>query len=147
MNLFLIDILIHMWILWTLLTVLYFVYIGKKEQQVYRDEIEHIVLQSIRPYKGSLVGVRVNVPTKEDGLTSMINHRLLYFSITVSLMLLMVIILNLHQPGISKLIWENMALMTIVGTIEFFFFFYIILYYIPVGRSEIESAIAEAYSL
>lgn len=160
-----INIVIHMFILFVFLSLFFFFYISKKEQEKLNQEVDILsgkipgILSSIKKNdKNHIIQwdiLKKNTEIEKsindidlDGYIEKNNKNLKYLSIIIAICMLFlsfgVYFYNRNNPNldISYIIKENIIIFLFIGTIEFMFFKYVASKYSPIYPVDISLTIS-----
>ena len=163
----LINILIHIFILFIFLSVFFFYYISKKEEESLSTQVDFIckkipdILKTLderdknKVIKWKTIKYKAEQELKYDDLDldeyiKYNNNNLKYISISISISILILIILiyvysNIlgHNINISYIITENIVIFLFIGIIEFLFFKNVASKYIPIFPVDVSTTLLE----
>lgn len=158
-----INCLIHILILFTILTVFFIVYISKLEKKTFQNEIGKVINEQfdnmneadknkIKPYLQQYDLSKAKELFSQPDTTISVNNKwllnLAYTIITFLFLFTMILISCLYFSckmciNIKEILIENIVIFSLVGVIEICFFLYIASQYIPVAPSVLTSTMIE----
>lgn len=158
-----INCLIHILILFTILTVFFIVYISKLEKKTFQNEIGKVINEqfdkmsekdknNIKPYLKDYNLNKAKELFSEPDPTMSVNNKwllnLAYTIITCLFLFTIIFISCLYFSckmciNIKEILIENIVIFSLVGIIEICFFLYIASQYIPVAPSVLTSTMIE----
>lgn len=150
------DILLHCFLLFLFLTILFWVIISKTEKKAVNDQILNGIdnLNSkINNVPPALKSFLTNMYSKPNGYMENNNSLVLKLNITILLMwfiLLIVVATWTNSSGVAnwpRIILENVVILIGVGIVEFLFFKFVASKYVPVMPTflidEVQSVLSE----
>ena len=156
-----VNIAIHMWILFTFLTIFFFTFISKTERKAVKSELSEVIkndfpiaLNSLDKVAGNYIqwnkinDMAEKIKTRYKGKDPLIeqhNNKLLKTAIIICGAFLLIIIgvimyftlYKKYDIGIKEIISENLLIAVLVGIVEAVFFLYVALEFIPVTTSDL----------
>lgn len=147
------NIVLHMMILFTFLSIFFFAYISKVEEQTFKDEIggllEKSIMNAMQAHKEQITPVvhqikpalvyiqnQYSTPERVTLRTNIMIKFLAAFTVLLLLCIFITIVLTSileckHSVPVGKLVIENVILFIFVGIVEYMFFTNIAIKYIP----------------
>lgn len=163
---FFINAIVHVFILLTILSVFFFVYVSQLAKNKFHSELSDVVDDNLNPalqkadkdgyIKQLLQSMGPNLSqaaeyfNKENDATTIENKWLMYTTIIiiVGLLLLTIAILAIiklfcHKIPFTAILRENIILFTLVGTVEVLFFLYIAKNFVPTKPSLVMQTVVD----
>lgn len=158
---------LHVWILFTFLTIFFFTFISRKESESITNELNNAIdnyvptiLDSIDKIDKKIGYVtdwkKVNdiakkIETKNNINIKDHNKKLIKTSIIISIIILLVLICVIiyfkfykkYDIGLKIILYENLAIFTCIGIIELMFFLNVALKYSPVTESDMVTQVVD----
>lgn len=159
----LINCLIHVLILFTILSIFFIVYVSQLEERTFKNEIGSLINEefnnineenkkSLQPYLEKINLKKVKEIYSNPDSTVTINNQWLLrlsYSIIAFLLLLVIILVGVlffsckMCVNLKDILIENIVIFLLVGVVEICFFLYIASQYVPVAPSVITTTMIE----
>lgn len=159
------NVLIHVIILFTFLSALFFIYISKVEGAAFRNELGDIIengIDKLAANNPELIGNFQGLEPIIDKLIPIYNKPSQYvmqhnitvkFTAVFVILILFAVILTIvlvesldckRNVGISRLVVENVIIFAFIGIVEFVFFTKVAIKYVPTPPSLLSKTIVDA---
>ena len=155
-----VNIFLHILILFIFLTILFFTVIAKKEKQELDSQIGSAINSSISkllssipqpsPHEWENISANMKKYEKQydhsdktivQNNKNILNNTIILISmlfVIVLFYILYISIIKKRKIGVKNIFIENICIFTILGSLEFIFFWYIIQHYIPIYPEDVE---------